>query len=232
MLWVAAIVLLDDSRTPVLRWLLRNAWIAKIEGPNLHARARDFRYRFFETVATETGATRIVTGHTLDDRVETTLARLVHGAGTSGLAGIPPVEGKRVRPLLGSRRNETREYCIECGLDFYEDPANEDDRFERSAIRSRVVPAIEERWGDGAIRSIAQSSERLREDAAALSQLAERLYGIAPEAVEDLAGGLSELLPKRGDPVRIELGTDGQKIIRLERVVLTGCVLTGSESGS
>jgi phage tail-like protein len=32
-----AIVLLDDSRTPVLRWLLRNAWIAKIEGPSLHA---------------------------------------------------------------------------------------------------------------------------------------------------------------------------------------------------
>jgi phage tail-like protein len=32
-----AIVLLDDSRTPVLRWLLRNAWIAKFEGPSLHA---------------------------------------------------------------------------------------------------------------------------------------------------------------------------------------------------
>lgn len=32
-----AIVLLDDSRTPVLRWLLRNAWIARIEGPSLHA---------------------------------------------------------------------------------------------------------------------------------------------------------------------------------------------------
>jgi phage tail-like protein len=32
-----AIILLDDSRTPVLRWLLRNAWIAKIEGPSLHA---------------------------------------------------------------------------------------------------------------------------------------------------------------------------------------------------
>ena len=33
----ASITLLDDSRTPVLRWLLRNAWIAKIEGPNLEA---------------------------------------------------------------------------------------------------------------------------------------------------------------------------------------------------
>jgi len=32
-----AIILLDDSRTPVLRWLLRSAWIAKIEGPSLHA---------------------------------------------------------------------------------------------------------------------------------------------------------------------------------------------------
>lgn len=29
------IALLDDSRTPVARWRLRNAWIAKIEGPNL-----------------------------------------------------------------------------------------------------------------------------------------------------------------------------------------------------
>lgn len=32
-----AIVLLDDSRTPVLRWLLRNAWIAKFEAPALEA---------------------------------------------------------------------------------------------------------------------------------------------------------------------------------------------------
>ena len=32
-----AIILLDNSRTPVLRWLLRNAWIAKIEAPNFEA---------------------------------------------------------------------------------------------------------------------------------------------------------------------------------------------------
>jgi phage tail-like protein len=32
-----AIVLLDDVHAPVLRWLLRNAWIARIEGPSLHA---------------------------------------------------------------------------------------------------------------------------------------------------------------------------------------------------
>jgi phage tail-like protein len=32
-----SIALLDDARRPVLRWLLRSAWIAKIEGPELEA---------------------------------------------------------------------------------------------------------------------------------------------------------------------------------------------------
>ena len=32
-----AIVLLVDARTPVLRWLLRNAWVAKIEASELEA---------------------------------------------------------------------------------------------------------------------------------------------------------------------------------------------------
>lgn len=145
-------------------------------GPNLHARARDFRYRFFETVAGETGATTIVTGHTLDDRVETTLARLLHGSATEGLAGLRRRDGKRLRPLLHVRRAETRAYCEERGLSFVDDPANADDRFERVAVRTRLVPAIEERWGDGAVRAIAVSAGRLAEDAGFLEGLAETLF--------------------------------------------------------
>lgn len=148
-----------------------------LEGPNLHARAREFRYRFFETVAADTGAARVVTGHTLDDRVETTLARLIHGAGTGGLAGLRPRDRNRLRPLLGVRRPATRAYCEARGLEFFDDPANCDDRFERAAIRARLVPAIEERWGDGAVRAMAVSAERLAEDAAFLDGLAETLYG-------------------------------------------------------
>jgi tRNA(Ile)-lysidine synthase len=147
-----------------------------LAGPNLHARAREFRYAFFQTIAEQIGATRIATGHTLDDRVETTLARLVHGAGTDGLAGIPPVEGMRIRPLIEIRRMDTRAYCEEIGLAFDDDPANDDARFERAAIRSRLLPAVEAGWGAGAVRAIARSSERLREDAAAMSELAARLY--------------------------------------------------------
>lgn len=148
-----------------------------LAGPNLQARARELRYGFLEAVAAQVGARRIATGHTLDDRVETTIARLVHGAGTEGLAGIPPAEGSRIRPLLDVRRAETRSYCAERALEYSDDPANSDPRFERTFVRQRVVPVVEERWGDGGVRAIATSAQRLREDADALGLLAERVSG-------------------------------------------------------
>ena len=153
-----------------------------LAGPNLHARAREFRYSFFETIAQETGATKIATGHTMDDRVETTLARLVHGASTEGLAGIPPSAGARIRPLITTRRVRTRAYCEENDLSFVEDPSNDDERFDRAVIRSHLIPFIEERWGEGATSAIAAATDDLRDDAEALATMADRLY-------KDLARG-------------------------------------------
>lgn len=147
-----------------------------LSGSNLQARARAFRYGFFDTVADNTGAIRIATGHTLDDRVETTLARLLHGAGTKGVAGLLPVDGTRVRPLIAVMRAAARAYCTERDLWFYDDPANEDDRYERVAVRRRLVAAIEERWGRGAVEAVATSAQRLWEDAATLDGLAETLF--------------------------------------------------------
>lgn len=147
-----------------------------LEGSNLHARARDFRYRFFEAIADDVGATRIATGHTLDDRVETTLARFIRGAGTDVLAGLPAKDGVRVRPLAEVRRPETKAYCDEVGLAYAVDPANDDLGFDRPAVRNLVVAPIEERWGEGAVRAMGKSVERLTEDAAALKEASERLF--------------------------------------------------------
>ncbi|MFN2389534.1 MAG: tRNA lysidine(34) synthetase TilS [Actinomycetota bacterium] len=150
-------------------------------GPNLQARARAFRYGFLETIAARLGVqsppypASVATGHTLDDRVETTVARLIHGAGTSVLAGLRPV-GEAAHPLIASRRAETRAYCEERALAFFDDPANEDAAFERAAVRREVIAPIERRWGDGAIRAMARSSERLAEDADALETLMFEFY--------------------------------------------------------
>jgi tRNA(Ile)-lysidine synthase len=148
-----------------------------LEGPNLQARAREFRYEFFGIVAKQVGAIRIATGHTLDDRVETTLARLIHGAGTRGLAGLPPIDNDRVRPLIAIRRSETRSYCEVRDLEYWVDPANEDRRFERARVRHDVVAAIERGWGVGAVEAIARSAESLRDDAQLLETLATSVFG-------------------------------------------------------
>ena len=147
-----------------------------LAGPSLQERARNFRLGFLSTVAERIGADRIATGHTLDDRVETILARLVHGAGTDALAGIRPAHGPRIRPLIEVRRAETRTYCESLGIPFVDDPSNEDLRFERVAVRKALIPAITDRWGEGAMAAIARSCERLTEDADALGGIAERLY--------------------------------------------------------
>lgn len=146
-----------------------------LAGPNLQERAREFRYAFCKAIADDIGASRIATGHTLDDRVETTVARLLHGAGTAGLAGLPPHDGPRMRPLIELRRAQTRAYCDEVGLAYYDDPANEDDRFERVRIRTGLLQKIETEWGEGVIKAIATSADKLTEDAAALTSLGERL---------------------------------------------------------
>jgi tRNA(Ile)-lysidine synthase len=147
-----------------------------LAGPNLHARARDFRYGFFETIAQDVGASRIATGHTLDDRVETTIARLVHGAGTDGLAGIPPIAAARIRPLITTRRSATRDYCTERKLESYEDPGNDDERFDRAVVRNKLIPIIEERWGRGATAAIASAADDLKDDADALALMVDRVY--------------------------------------------------------
>lgn len=164
-----------------------------LEGPNLQARAREFRYAFFNAIAEDIGASRIATGHTLDDRVETTLGRLLHGAGTAGLAGLPPVDGPRIRPLIEVRRSQTKRYCAEVGLEHYDDPANSDERFERVRIRERLVSAIEAEWGEGAVKAVAASAEKLSEDAAALKALGDRL------ASELISSG------DEGEQVKLEL---------------------------
>jgi tRNA(Ile)-lysidine synthase len=131
------------------------------------------------------GAAKVATGHTLDDRVETTLARLVHGGATDQLASIPAHEGVRIRPLIEVRRRETREYCESNGLDYLTDPANDDPRFERARVRASLKGAIEEGWGEGAIRAMASAADRFREDSVALGGLLDRIFGSLIDPAED-----------------------------------------------
>jgi tRNA(Ile)-lysidine synthase len=130
---------------------------ARASRQSIEAAARDLRYAFLERTADETGANVIATAHTRDDQIETVLMRIIRGAGSRGLRGIPGRRGRIVRPLLGVKRVETVGYCQTHGVPHVIDISNADRRFFRNRVRHDVLPSLRVvYWGvDAAIEKLA-----------------------------------------------------------------------------
>ena len=149
---------------------------AKQRKISVHAAARDLRYRFLADAALQwaedSGASEppvILTGHQLNDQVETVLMRLLSGAGIDGLAGIREREPwtdqssvvRIVRPLLGFTRDELEEYCRQRKLDYVVDQSNFDLSYPRSRIRLQLLPVLDRLFGTTGFRGILRSTEIL-----------------------------------------------------------------------
>lgn len=113
-------------------------------GGNLQARAREVRYRALRDAMRTTGATRIATAHHADDRAETVLLRLLHGAKPSGLAVLPPSDGSLVRPLIRARKSDIVAHLTRHDVPFSDDPSNQNRRFLRVRVRLELMPLLEE----------------------------------------------------------------------------------------
>ncbi len=97
-----------SDRADVAGEARRNGW-------NLEDAARRLRYQFFDSAADSQKLDRVAVAHSADDQAETVLAHLLRGTGLTGLAGIYPVAGLTIRPLLDIGREELREYLSGLG---------------------------------------------------------------------------------------------------------------------
>lgn len=113
----------------------------------------------------------VLLGHTLDDQAETVLLGLLRGSGTRSLAGMAPLRGPFIRPLLGIRRVETEAACRDWGVEWWEDPMNRDRRFARARVRAAVATLSEQLGRDVAV-ALARSADLARADADHLDALA------------------------------------------------------------
>lgn len=113
--------------------------------------ARIARYGLLFSEAEKAKASVIMTGHTLNDQAETYEMR-VHRGSHRGLACMPREsllmrKIRLIRPLLGVKRDELRQYLRSIGQDWIDDPTNENMHYERVRIRKRLkdedVDAIE-----------------------------------------------------------------------------------------
>ncbi|MDQ1575979.1 MAG: tRNA(Ile)-lysidine synthase [Microbacteriaceae bacterium] len=155
---------------PVLVMRVDVGQAASAGGPEAAARAA--RYGAFEAAMAETGASRVLLAHTLDDQAETVLLGLARGSGPTSLQGMAAQTGAYLRPLLGIRRAGTRQFCIDSGLEAWEDPHNDDPAYARVRVRHEVLPVLERELGPGVAEALARTAEHLREDADALDALA------------------------------------------------------------
>lgn len=110
---------------------------------NLPDRARRARYGLMADWAHEARIPQLALAHTCDDLAETFLMRLAREAGVDGLAAMRARwEDSGViwlRPMLGFSRSELRGWLRAQGLDWVDDPTNDDLRYER--IKARHVLA-------------------------------------------------------------------------------------------
>jgi tRNA(Ile)-lysidine synthase len=154
------------------------------------AAARSARYEALATVSERAGATAVVLGHTRDDQAETVLLALARGAGSRGMAGMPPVRlinGMRfLRPLLDVSRAETRAACAAMGLEPWDDPHNTDPAYARARVRS-ALPALVAVLGEGLVANLARTAALLAADLDFL----DAATGAASEAAASGSEGLS-----------------------------------------
>ncbi len=122
-------------------------------GMNLEEAGRDLRYVFLEKTASDIGAARIATAHTMDDQAETFLMRLLRGSGRSGLSGIPVKRegGRIVRPLIGVARAGVEAFLAAHAHAYRTDPSNRDRRYLRNRIRLELLPYLRDRFDPGII---------------------------------------------------------------------------------
>ncbi len=168
---------------------------ARSQGWNLEDAGRRLRYAFFERLVKEGRATRVAVAHTADDQAETVLAHLIRGTGPTGLAGIYPIVGSIVRPLLDVRRQETREYLRALGEKWREDSSNRDLRRLRARIRKQLVPVLERDFSPAIVAHLNELSRFAREEEVFWDALVEdRFRAHARKTGEDLTIRIQDLL--------------------------------------
>lgn len=112
------------------------------KGESFEMAGRRARYDFFSELLQRENLAFVATGHTADDVVETMLYHLFRGTGMKGLAGIAPVSGRAVRPLIGCRREQLREFLTDNGIPWCEDETNDENCYLRNKIRNQLLPWV------------------------------------------------------------------------------------------
>jgi tRNA(Ile)-lysidine synthase len=199
--WVAAKCAELGLDHKILKW---TGWDGR---GNLQDAARTARRRLIADWAKARGIGSVALGHTQDDQAETFLIRLARGSGVDGLSGMAGANHDDgiawIRPMLGLGRQELRDWLRGRGLEWLDDPSNEDERFDRVRMR-RLMPVLSEAGLtvdrlSATVTGLARAREALEHATLALANEA-----AAPSDLGDVVLDLA-LLEKAPEELRLRL---------------------------
>jgi len=168
---------------------------ARLHGWNLEDAARRLRYQFFAGTVESGRATRVAVGHTADDQAETLLAHLVRGTGPAGLAGIYPVIGHVVRPLLEVRRQQLHDFLAGRQQGWREDQTNLDRTRLRARIRHVLLPQLERDFQPAIVGHLERLATLARDEEAFWTALLEdRFQALVTQTSAGVAIRIPDLL--------------------------------------
>lgn len=213
---------------------------ARSTGRSLEEVARESRYNFLKTRASEKQCEYIALGHTADDQVETLVMRFFQGVDLSGLPGIPEKRDFFVRPLYDCTRPQVIRYLSDSNLRYLTDTTNKDRRYLRNAVRHNLLPAAEKIFPGfrGSLRSLSKKLARLRAYVDLESKrrlvwtptrsgyrISGREFLSVPGVLRvfSITGLLNSLAVERKRiPYRFLSRVEDDRFVRLRRIVLSG----------
>ena len=138
-----------------------HAKVERKKGESLEMAARRVRLAFFAKCMKTLKLDAVATGHHMDDVAETFLMKIKRMS-LSGIKETSEVNGiKFVRPLLGCRDSELKEYLLKYNEEWREDASNADVSIERNKVRHEVIPFLERTLDRNLPRHLATICERL-----------------------------------------------------------------------
>ena len=124
---------------------LAREWGCSVEEAGRNVRYQVFgeeRERFKGQAKKRGGTVKTAVAHHGDDNAETIMFHMCRGSGIEGMAGMHPVRGEIIRPLLCVSRREIEAFLEKKGQVYRTDATNADTSYSRNRIRNCIMPEL------------------------------------------------------------------------------------------
>jgi tRNA(Ile)-lysidine synthase len=121
--------------------------ISPIPTTNMEHHARIARYTLLKKHLSNDKAI-LITGHQLDDQIETFFINLMRGSGIEGLSAMSEFNKSNsyihYKPLLSISRTQIQQYASNHQLSWIIDPSNIATKHTRNALRKQLIPVLKQ----------------------------------------------------------------------------------------